>query len=698
MLGWTEKAVLAPSKPAPSRSVLELRRPRLPLVRLAVLNAALCAVYVLGGWLGLRFAAPHPSVTLVWPPSGIALSCLILWGSRLWPGVFAGAFLVNVLTSGAVGASLGIALGNTLETVAGAFLVRRYANGREFFDRAGDVSRFVLLGALLASTLSAAIGTISLALARLSSWGEAPSLAVTWWLGDVGSDLVLVPLLLGWTTLGRRPWPAWRWVEAALLLAFVLLVGSIVFGDLFALMDGPYPVSFMVLPCVVWAALRFPQYGSAVAVFLISAITLFGHLRGQGPFIRSDLHESLFMVQSFVSVTAMTSMVMAAVVAERKRARDELGALFENTQEAILITDGESRYIDANPAACALTGYTREELLRLKVRDVTPSAEWESGIRLWREFLAKGRMEGEFQIRRKDGTLIEVEFRAVANFLPGMHLSVMRDVTERKRAERQVRRLNEELERRVEERTAKLREALREIDTFSYSVAHDLRGPVRAMTGFSDALLQDHAEKLDPEGRDFAHRIADAGRRMDALIMDILAYSRISREDLPLGPVDLGTAVESVLGEMSKEIRERRATVAVQGPLPRVLGHGSMLSQVVANLVSNGIKFSREGVDPKVAIRAQVLGGVVRLWIEDNGIGIPPEYQERVFGLFQRLNPVEAFPGTGVGLAIVRRAMERMGGKSGVESTPGQGSRFWVELPWMPVDGRQPERLPPVAG
>jgi len=290
-------------------------------------------------------------------------------------------------------------------------------------------------------------------------------------------------------------------------------------------------------------------------------------------------------------------------------------------------------------------------------------------------------MEGEYQVRRRDGTMVEVEFRSVANFLPGLHLSVMRDITERKQAEHQVRMLNEELERRVGERTAKLREALREIDTFSYSVAHDLRGPLRAMTGFSEALLQDHAQKLDAEGQDFVLRIADAGRRMDALIMDILAYSRLSREEVPLKPASLDAVVKPVLDRMAPEIAQRRATVTVQSPLPRIVGHAAMLDQVVTNLLSNAVKFSRPGVDPVVVVRAETRGAAVRLWIEDNGIGISPEYQDRVFGLFQRLNPVESFPGTGVGLAIVRRAMERMGGSSGVESTPGQGSRFWVELP-----------------
>jgi PAS domain S-box-containing protein len=657
-----------------------------PLVRTLVLSAVLATVYVLTGSLGLQLATLHESATLVWPPSGLVLASLLMWGKRLWPGVFAGAFVVNLINmagagpAAAVGASFGIALGNTLEAVVGSMLVSRFANGRDFIIRAADVFRFIV-AALLSATISASIGLASLELANLATGPQALPIALTWWLGDAASDLVLVPLLLGWTTMrDRRPWSPLPRVEAGLLFLFVVLVGGVVFGDWLSLRKGPYPISFLVLPLIVWAALRFPQYVSAVTVFILSAISLEGQFSGTSPVS----HEALFLVQSFISVTAMTSMVLAAVVAERRRARDELRALFENAQDSMLIIDADRRCVDANPAACAMSGYSPGELIGRHIDDLTPNDDREAIAGQWREFLEKGRLAGEMRIRRKDGRCVDVEFRSVANMLPGLHLSVLRDVTARKLAETKVRRMNEELERRVEERTAKLREALREIDTFSYSVAHDLRGPLRAMTGFSEALLQDYGGKLDSEGNDFLGRIADAGRRMDALITDILNYSRLSREEVPLGPVDLSGVVERVLENLSKEIVERRAKVTVRPPLPPVLGHASMMEQVVTNLVSNGIKFSRTGVDPEVTIGAEPRGGMVRIWVEDNGIGIPPEYKDRVFGLFQRLNPVEAFPGTGVGLAIVRRAMERMGGRSGFESTPGRGSRFWVEIPAAP--------------
>jgi signal transduction histidine kinase len=201
------------------------------------------------------------------------------------------------------------------------------------------------------------------------------------------------------------------------------------------------------------------------------------------------------------------------------------------------------------------------------------------------------------------------------------------------------------------------------------------------MTGFSQALLQDKGDRLDAEGRDYAQRIADAGKRMDTLIMDILAYGRLSREDMPIQPAAPELLIQSALDPLAREIREKGARVSVEPPFPKVRGHEGMLVQVLVNLISNAIKFVAPGVVPEVRIRGDLRGRSLRIWVEDNGIGIHPDYQEKIFGLFQRLNLPEAYPGTGVGLAIVRRAMERMGGASGVESGPGKGSRFWIELP-----------------
>jgi signal transduction histidine kinase len=244
-----------------------------------------------------------------------------------------------------------------------------------------------------------------------------------------------------------------------------------------------------------------------------------------------------------------------------------------------------------------------------------------------------------------------------------------------------VRRHAEELEERVAERTAQLQETNAELDAFAYSASHDLRAPLRAMHGFSRAILEDYSDLLDGTGKDYARRIVEAAERLDTQIDDLLAYSRLSREEIRLRPVSLERPVNEAIGQIKELISERRADVAVEHPLPAVVGHEPTLLTIVTNLASNGVKFVAPGQRPRLRIRADELHGRVRLWVEDNGPGIAPEHQGRIFRVFERLQSVKDFGGTGVGLAIVRKGVERMGGRVGVESAPGRGSRFWIELP-----------------
>lgn len=237
------------------------------------------------------------------------------------------------------------------------------------------------------------------------------------------------------------------------------------------------------------------------------------------------------------------------------------------------------------------------------------------------------------------------------------------------------------LEDKVRERTAELQDRNEELEAFGYSISHDLRAPLRAMFGFSQALLEDYGDRLDATGREYAERIVTGARAMDEMIQDLLAYSKLSRAELKLGRVDLTRVLRDAATQLQAEIRSRGARLSVEDPLPAVVGHAATLAQVVTNLLANGIKFVPPGRSADVRVRAESRDGRVRLCVEDNGIGVAAEHHERIFHVFERLHPVETYPGTGIGLAIVRKGMERMGGRAGVESRPGEGSVFWIELP-----------------
>ena len=237
-----------------------------------------------------------------------------------------------------------------------------------------------------------------------------------------------------------------------------------------------------------------------------------------------------------------------------------------------------------------------------------------------------------------------------------------------------------ELEQRVAERTMRLQAANDELEAFSYTVAHDLRAPLRGVESYASALMEDYGVQLDEVAQDYIHQVIASIHRMNTLVQDLLAYSHLSREEIELVPVSLTHVLADAQVQLEPTLKERHAEITVAEPLPRVMGHYSTLVQVVANLLSNAAKFTVGESKPQIYLWAEAKQSQVRLWVEDNGIGIEPQYQQQIFGVFERLHARDAYPGTGIGLAIVRKGVERLGGRSGVESIPGQGSRFWVEL------------------
>jgi PAS domain S-box-containing protein len=363
-----------------------------------------------------------------------------------------------------------------------------------------------------------------------------------------------------------------------------------------------------------------------------------------------------------------------------------LAAVVRSSSDAVVTKTLDGVITSWNAAAERLFGYTASEVVGKPILLLVPEDRHAEE----REILAKIRQDKpveryETLRRRKDGSSVHVALtispvRNAAGQVVGAS-KIVRDITEKKRAEEEARRLNAELERRVEERTASLQVMLRELDTFAYTVAHDLRAPVRTMHSLGEIVLEECAAALPEPSRDHLRRICDAASRMDRLIQDLLAYSRITRESVVLKPVDLDELVREMQASMAEELRRTGGAIAVEEPLGGVLGSESGVRQVLANLVGNAMKFVPPDVKPRVRIRTERRDGTVRLWVEDNGIGIAPEHHGKLYKVFERLNVGPRYPGTGIGLSIVQRTVERMGGRVGVDSRLGDGSRFWVDLP-----------------
>jgi PAS domain S-box-containing protein len=353
---------------------------------------------------------------------------------------------------------------------------------------------------------------------------------------------------------------------------------------------------------------------------------------------------------------------------------------------AIIVLTPDGRVAHWNEGAERLFGYEAGEIHGRDAGILFPPEDRAKGIpeEELRRARTEGRAEDDSRLQRKDGSRfwasgVCTSVRGTSDDLEGF-VKILRDQSSRKALEDELRRVNASLEQRVRERTADLEDALKEMAAFSYSIAHDLKAPLRAMTGLAEALTEDFGDALGETGHEYTRRIRDAATNMNQMIEDLLTYSRLTRAEILCHPLDPGGVLDDVLRRLAADIQGRGAEISVERPLPTVLGHEITLGQVFTNLISNALKFVAPGVRPRIRVFGEEREDSIRICVEDNGIGIAPEYQKKIFGIFERLNPALEYPGTGIGLAIVNRAIERMKGRVGVDSLNGKGSRFWIEL------------------
>lgn len=363
---------------------------------------------------------------------------------------------------------------------------------------------------------------------------------------------------------------------------------------------------------------------------------------------------------------------------EIETSRDRYLELYDFAPVGLLTLSREALIVEANLGAAALLGVERRSLLGKPFRLHVPAARRDAWDQLFTGLLRVGGRRGlDLELSRDDGVAIAVALDCIWQTEPGgePRLCVaLVDVTERERAAAEVRRLNEELERRVHDRTA-------ELESFVYSVAHDLKAPLRAIDSYSQILVEERAGQLDEEGLGLLGRLRVAAQQMARQISGLLDYSRMSRGEIVAHRIELRDLVARVVAGRSEAIRLAGAEVHVNVPPFAVIGVVDALEAVVSNLLDNALKFHSPEAVPVVEIGASQQGVRCRLWVRDQGIGFDMLYHGQIFELFRRLGHSEEFEGTGVGLALVHRAMERMGGRVWAESCPGEGSTFFIELP-----------------
>lgn len=357
--------------------------------------------------------------------------------------------------------------------------------------------------------------------------------------------------------------------------------------------------------------------------------------------------------------------------------------------DAVLATDLSGHVTFINQEALKLTGWSEvdavgqlvSELVQVRheeTRENLPNLVDEvlalrKSASIVQDAVLVGRNIEEIPIQASASPIFDQKNAMLGVVLVFHDASIMREV------QKNLLNYSKELEGEVSKRTVNLKNALMEMEAFSYTVSHDLRSPLRAMQGYAEALLEDQGDRLNEEGRNYLNRIKAAAERLDRLIQDLLSYSRVIRETVPMEIVDTHKLVQDLITQYPN-LQAPAADVAIRGHLPQVRGGEALLTQIFSNLLGNAVKFVAPGVKPVVQVYAEKKEQRVRFFVEDNGIGISPDNHERIFRIFEQLNEPKLYTGTGVGLALVMKAVEKLGGTIGIDSNIGQGTRFWFEL------------------
>lgn len=664
-----------------------------PPWRIAAGTILLGVAYFLAARLGLALAFAQAQVSPVWPPTGLALAALIRFGPHWWPGIFFGAFAANLLAAAPPLAAAGVAAGNTLEALAGAWLLRRYGGFHDGFERLRNVWRFIAFAALLAPVISAAVGVVSLGLGGVMPWDDFARNWGTWWLGDALGALIVAPVLLTWS---RRPSTAFR---PAVLMEALALGASTVAVSWFAF-SGGVGFRFLVFPPLIWAALRFGPRGATLAMLATVSIAVWHTVHLVVPFASESVSERLHSVQIFASVTALTVLFLAAVKREREHAReqlrrhlDELEALvaartaevensraqlqdiLDNASDLIQSVDAAGRYGFVNRAWCETLGYTPEEAAGLTMFDVIAPDEHGHCREAFARLLATGEpLRIETQFRAKAGRVVIVEGHINLRAEAGRSATtrgVFRDITERKRAEQQ---MLANLARETELNELKSR--------FVAVASHELRTPLAAFSLGVD-FLRKHWTRLQPEQIEKKLlTVTTSVQHLRSILDDLLLLGQSEEGRLRCRPgaVDLPGFCRARTEEAKAADHSRHpfewdfSPPAQEVPLdPQLLRH------ILTNLLSNACKYSPEGRSVRCRVAAEA--DQIVLTVTDEGIGIPLEDQPRLFDFFFRAGNVGQIPGTGLGLLVVQRCVTAHGGSIGFTSEPGQGTCFTVTLP-----------------
>jgi PAS domain S-box-containing protein len=610
-----------------------------------VIFVILIVSYTLSGKLGLLLAVINPHATVIWAPTGIAIAGILIFGQRIWPAIFLAAFLTNFTTSGAIASSLGIAFGNTLEGLIAAYLISLYADGRKVLNSSRGIFKFIII-IFLSCMISASWGVISLLLDGSATISNYSSIWFTWWMGDVSGAIIITPLFLFWTKRYLFKWNKDRFLEAVYLLLTTIIVAGAVFHGTFFNIPEFLPIEFLIIPILVWIALRFDRRETITVIFILAVIAVWGTYQGYGPFSGYNHNESLILLQSYLDIVTIMILSLAAVVAERKRVRRLFQSTLDAMTEGFQIIGSDYKYIYVNNAVAKQGKKKPEELLGHTMNEIYPGIEkTEMFGYLKKCMIDRVPHEMDNKFIYADGS--EKWFRLKIEPITEGALILSIDITK---------------EKEIDEMKTE----------FIYMASHELRTPLSAIKGFISMINSGDYGPVGARLKRPLFMVASSTQKLVDIVNEMLDVSRIEAERINLKTEDyrIQEIINDLVHSLSPSAQAKKLKIIIEKDKKLVVhADKDKVSSIINNLLKNAIKSTEKG---SISIESRKEKNKIILTVTDTGIGIDKNDQVKLFNKFEQLKSRNSgnASGIGLGLYISREFARRMNGSVFALSLP----------------------------